>query len=198
MSVLEDAKRAVFRVGNGRGFVVKGRADERYVVAAAHCLPSFPPCALVSYTEERTYKSLIGALDSKQSVWAECLFVDPIGDIALLGPPDAAYGKQREAYGMLLRDARPLPVADAPLKGIAWRLSLDGRWVRCGIERVSDDAPLWISTTAAIESNGDSGSPIGASYPGRDRQAAWPQSVAQVSRRSLHSFRPGGPLPINR
>jgi hypothetical protein len=42
-------KRAVLRVGDGRGFVVSSRnsigGHERIVITAAHCLPSFPPCA---------------------------------------------------------------------------------------------------------------------------------------------------------
>jgi hypothetical protein len=85
---------AVIRVGDGRGFIVKdaGRArfgwrNERVVITAAHCLPSFPPCHAASYSEERTYEALLGPLRQKPTVWAECLIVDPIGDIAVLGKP---------------------------------------------------------------------------------------------------------------
>jgi hypothetical protein len=34
----------------------------------------------MAYSSERTYRDLLGSLDgSKNSVWAECLFVDPPG-----------------------------------------------------------------------------------------------------------------------
>jgi hypothetical protein len=51
------------------------------------------------YTEERTYRDLVGPLGRKRAVCAECLFVDPVADIALLGPPDSQdLGEQHEAY----------------------------------------------------------------------------------------------------
>src|SRR4051812_42132562 len=81
------AMRSVITVGAGRGFVVKGKRD-RLIITAAHCLPHFPPCASFSDTSERTYQDLVGELDGETAVWAECLFVDPISDLAILGPPD--------------------------------------------------------------------------------------------------------------
>jgi hypothetical protein len=86
-----QAKRAVVTVGTGRGFVVKfqrRKAVDRVVITAAHCLPSFPACMSFSHPEERKYENLIGPLGEKPSICAECLFVDPIGDIAVLGSPD--------------------------------------------------------------------------------------------------------------
>ncbi len=79
---------AVITVGDGRGFVVEGKDGERLVITAAHCLSRFPPCHAASYLHERTYQSLLGKIGSPRSVWAECLFADPIGDIAVLGAPD--------------------------------------------------------------------------------------------------------------
>ena len=35
---------SVITVGDGRGFVVKGPSNRRFVVTAAHCLPFFPEC----------------------------------------------------------------------------------------------------------------------------------------------------------
>jgi hypothetical protein len=83
----EEARRAVVTVGDGRGFVVQGKWD-RYVLTAAHCLPSFPPCHPHSYLEERVYANLLGPLGGERSVWAECLFVDPVADIAMISAPD--------------------------------------------------------------------------------------------------------------
>src|ERR1035437_7130431 len=84
---LDEAKNAIVKVGGGRGFVVQGERD-RLVITAGHCLPDFPTCHSSSHTEERTYKALLGSLGEKPAVWAECLFADPIGDVAVLGPPD--------------------------------------------------------------------------------------------------------------
>ena len=76
------------KVGDGRGFIIEA-GDQRLVITAAHCLPHFPPCHGASYTEERTYPDFIGPLgESAPKVWAECLFADPVGDIAVLGSPD--------------------------------------------------------------------------------------------------------------
>ncbi len=88
MNDLLEATRSILKVGDGRGFVVNGERD-RLVITAAHCLPRFPPCHAASYLEERTYAALLGVLGRKKpTVWAECLFVDPVADIAVLGPPD--------------------------------------------------------------------------------------------------------------
>src|SRR5215813_7310413 len=78
---------AIIRVGDGRGFVVEGEHD-RFVITAAHCLPFFPPCHGASYLHERTYRALLGPLAQAPRVWAECLFADPIADIAVLRSPD--------------------------------------------------------------------------------------------------------------
>ena len=78
---------SVVRVGDGRGFVVELKLGT-VVVAAAHCLPILPPAHSASYLEERTYQALLGPLGTQPTVWAECRFVDPVADIAVLGPPD--------------------------------------------------------------------------------------------------------------
>ena len=88
---------AVIRVGDGRGFIVndEGEArlgrDKRIVITAAHCLPFVPPCDAYSVDECRAYEELLGPLGQELTVpWVECLFVDPIGDIAVLGYPKLA------------------------------------------------------------------------------------------------------------
>ena len=97
----DGAQRAVITVGEGRGFVVEG-GRQRLVITAAHCLSHFPPCAAFSQLEERTYQDLLGPLGEPPKVWAECLFADPIGDIAVLGSPDSqALSEQSEGLSGL-------------------------------------------------------------------------------------------------
>jgi hypothetical protein len=88
MTIPPETINAVITVGDGRGFVVEGERETRLIITAAHCLPSFPLCHGASYLEERTYQALLGPLGEKPTVWTECLFVDPIADIAVLGQPD--------------------------------------------------------------------------------------------------------------
>src|SRR5262245_20831094 len=104
--------KAIVKVGDGRGFIVQYRhytlpfegkripIDDRVIITAAHCLPFFPPCASFSSSEECTYKNLLGTLADNvppQNVWATCMFVDPIADIAILGGPDSqAYGRKND------------------------------------------------------------------------------------------------------
>jgi hypothetical protein len=154
-------KRSVLTVGDGRGFVVSCRG-ERLVVTAAHCLPFFPPCLSMSDLGERTYTALLAPLGSKPAVWAECLFANPIADIAVLGSPDNQdLFHQAEAYEALMESVTPIAIADAPEKGQGWLLSLEGEWFGCTIEYIKHvDGPLWIANTAQPIASGMSGSPV--------------------------------------
>src|SRR4051794_27473695 len=88
----------VLGVSEGRGLVVSA-AGNHLVITAAHCLPGFPPCYSASGLEDRTYKKLLGPLGTQPSVTAQCLFVDPISDVAVLGCPDTqAQDRDARAY----------------------------------------------------------------------------------------------------
>jgi hypothetical protein len=162
------AKRAVITVGGGRGFVVEGSRDRFCVITAAHCLPHLPPPDPASHLEERTYPNLLGHIGESPSVWAECLFADPVADIAVLGEPDAQYlYDQNQAYSDLMPET-PLSIADMrqdyppimihtfdgemveakhhrqSLTTEAWLLSLNGKWFACEGEHQSS-GPFWIT-----------------------------------------------------
>jgi hypothetical protein len=163
---LDKAKSAVIKVGDGRGFVVNGRAyfadgpRDRFIITGAHCLPFFPPCTSAAYLEEKTYKALLGPIGNEPTVWAECLFADPIADIAILGPPDRqVLSEQAADYEALVESATTLSIADAPEQNHRWMMSLDGNWFRCGFQ-IINDGPLWISETEELIEGGMSGSPI--------------------------------------
>ena len=163
----------VLQVGAGRGFVVEATCGPfggkaRIVVTAGHCLGLvLPPSHAASYTEERTYRSILGPLGGPTEVRAECLFVDPITDIAVLAAPDyEALAEEADAYERLVAGMAPFPVADAPQedikkaqpgRGLALVLSLNGNWVECTVERRGHW--LWVKNTGMIE-GGMSGSPI--------------------------------------
>jgi Trypsin-like peptidase domain len=194
--------RAILRVGDGRGFVVERRRRvnldvERIIITAAHCLPRLqPPYEHLLRLprphpgrdlNEGTYQRLLGPLGGELTMWAECLFVDPVADIAVLGQPDnQALSEQADAYDELVADMTALAVADAPPqgteviegeaitiggvrydigpierptagKGPARVLSLDGNWCEGRVERRSG----WLKFephAAVVE--GMSGSPI--------------------------------------
>ena len=104
--VVFDAIRTFLEGGQGR-----------YVITAAHCLPQLPPPHPTSYTEERTYAKLLSSIKRKRrGVWAECFFVDPVADLAVLGSPDnqALWG-EAEAYNALTERAVPLPIGQLPV-----------------------------------------------------------------------------------
>jgi hypothetical protein len=105
---LQEATKSVLMVGEdgGRGFIVATKMHH-YVITAAHCLPRLPiPHPLE--TEGRTYRDLIGPLGKKPCVWAECVFVDPVADIAVLAEPDdQGLPEQWDAFYELVNALRP-------------------------------------------------------------------------------------------
>jgi hypothetical protein len=117
----KDLTTAVVRVGHGRGFVVEHR-HSRVVITTSHCLPVdsdgrliLPPSHPGAYLHETTFQKLLGPLGGEPTVWAECMFVDPIADIAVLGGPDSqALSEEADAYDQLVDGAIALKIVDAP------------------------------------------------------------------------------------
>ena len=181
----DERTRAVVRVGDGRGFIVDGPRHELIIITAAHCLPFLPPCTGASYADERTYPALVGPLDEAPAVSAECLFADPIADVAVLGPPDSQdFSAESEAYDAFVEPVKPLKIGAAPEDGDGWTLSLDCHWCRCTVWH--QDGPLWLSGTP-IEA-GMSGSPVIA----EDDSAI---GVVCLSTGGLGTHTEGGPNP---
>ncbi len=119
------------RVGDARGFIVNARRrGARVVVTAGHCLPDLPPP--ISLIDERTYAAIIGPLGGELKVTAECLFLDLIADIAVLGTPDnRAYPEQCATFSAFVEDLTPFGVERLDDRGeIPVRvLSLDDGWL---------------------------------------------------------------------
>jgi hypothetical protein len=93
---------------------------------------------------------------------AECLFVDPISDLAVLASNESPL----EKFVQSVRE--PLKIGEAPGErasyqadnfGEAWLLSLDERWFRCEVYYVSN-GPLRVCNMSEPIRAGMSGSPI--------------------------------------
>jgi hypothetical protein len=126
----------VITVGDGRGFIIEHRTlfdlgtgvkhlHRKLVVTASHCLPHPPVMPCYSY-KETTYANLLAPLGEEPSVWAECLFFDPVSDLAILGEPDnQELGEESEAYNQLVDGRKPFNIA-TPETGEGYMLALDG------------------------------------------------------------------------
>jgi len=77
------------KVGEGLGFLVKGR-ESVYVITAASLLPELPPVGSLDIYD-RILGKFVGAIDGPQDVDAEILYVDLISGIAVLGFPRGYY-----------------------------------------------------------------------------------------------------------
>jgi hypothetical protein len=157
-----EQKSAILSVdgGNGRGFVVEG-PEKRLVITGAHCLPDQPTPG--SSMAEHTYEALIGPLGGETKTWAQCLFSDPVADIAVLGSPtnEQELSLQAADYDRLVSSCNTLPISDIADEALAWIMSLDGRWTGCKVQHmVGAAAGLWIGNAAHGIHRGMSGSPI--------------------------------------
>jgi hypothetical protein len=138
-------------VGDGRGFVVEEKPGlclypKRYVVTAAHCLPTDLLTLGFGGTWGSTLRDLLSKLGEEPSVWAECIFVDPIADIAVLCEPDnQELGEQAEAYEALTEAATSLALGRAIPWGTTVPVSLialDGHRIAGKAKHLGDR--LWI------------------------------------------------------
>ena len=158
--IFETLTAGVIRVGSGRGFVVEA-ASERLVITAAHCLPFLPPPQSFFEPKQHVYGSLLGRLGDEPVAWAVCRFVDPIGDIAVLGSPDNA---NADEYKALVATATAFSIGGSLRNPVnfwvpARLLSLDcRRWFSCTVRHYG--GPLWITHAAEAIRGEMSGSPI--------------------------------------
>ncbi len=167
---LETAKQAVVAVGNkdGRGFAIN--TDPRLIVTAAHCLPQLPLPQAAAAPQERTYENFVGRIgEDRQEIWAECLFADPVADIAVLSEPDGQvfFGKN-DAFETFMdqipalecgRLPPPPPLMEEPHQEQAWLLGIGGEWESCRVGAYRFGR-LWIMNALKGIVGGMSGSPI--------------------------------------
>ncbi len=119
-----------------------------------------PPPHRAAYTAEKTFKKLLAPLGTAPSIWAECVFVDPVSDLAVLGQPDGQALKWdvETAWDEFIEDIESLELdAKRPTRG--WTLSLAGRWLPCTIQ-IKNYGNLVVKDLAGDVEGGMSGSPI--------------------------------------
>ena len=176
----DEATRAVVRVEDGRGFVMEiteaipknekfrlhGKVipknlfrTRRVVVTAAHVLPNLPPAHGDPRPEDKIYP-VVGPLDCETpSIKTECLFANPVADLAILGEADVEVyeeGENEDAFLDLVEEATALSLTRLtnPLSG--WLLSLDNQWAPCTLKLRHG---LWVFDAMELKA-GMSGSPI--------------------------------------
>jgi len=121
-------------------------------------LPHPPKMPCYSW-QETTYANMLAPLGEEPSVWAECLFFDPVSDLAILGEPDnQEVAEQWDAYMTLVDGRKPFAVA-APETGEGYMLALDG--VSWQPTPVKVHTNMWSnSLSTGPNLPGQSGSPI--------------------------------------
>lgn len=94
-------------------------------------------------------------------MFAECHFVDPVADIAVLGPSDD--DEPAEQFEKFTEAIVPITVGLLPPKGWpeldGWMLSPGGEWFYCSVN-YDLDSPPWTANHAQELANGMSGSQI--------------------------------------
>jgi hypothetical protein len=107
---------------------------------SAHCLlrdnkPRLPALhGEPGWDWDTTYQKLLAPLGGEPAAWAECLFVDPVGDIAVLGSPDnQALWEQADAYGEFVdaEEVTPLTISALEKTGVepATLVAKDGKLI---------------------------------------------------------------------
>ena len=98
-------------------------------------------------------------------MWAECVFADPLADVAVLTAPDGqSLFEEYEAYEALIEAHPALRLAVMSAAAPVWLLTLTGEWVQCQAERQGGLATfaetIALAGPRAAYASGTSGSPI--------------------------------------
>jgi hypothetical protein len=157
--VLKAAQAAFVTVGTGRGFVIE-TVHERLVLTTAQCLPHLSHRASGSDFRECTFFDLLGPLGGDVTVSTECLFVDPIADVAVLGEPKRLLDAERDAYKALVESSRTLEIGVMTGPTGAWLLTVEGQWEPCRIQTSPSGRSLTVVGADAGLAPGSCGSPI--------------------------------------
>ncbi len=175
---------SIVTVGNGRGFLMEtGRIP--VVITAAHCLPHLPAINPASLFSESHYPNLLGPLGAPPTIAAECLFVDPIADLAVLGAPNQELLTEDMDYEELIENRPRLSLEYVTEGNRGWLLTLDGNWQGCTAEVVPRGDRMFID-----------GVPIAGTMGGSPILNANGNAVGVVSRSQAIGASITGPHPV--
>jgi hypothetical protein len=85
-----------------------------------------------AFGDARTYQSFVGLPGREPTVSAECLFVDPVSNLAVLCTPDTQ-DVEAGAYANLVKARLPLRIGKPARHCRGWLFTLDHRWEPCGV-----------------------------------------------------------------
>ena len=217
----DAARRAVITVGAGRGFVIQvvernpfqegirlmGKflrprrwIKRRIVVTASHCLPHLPPAHPGAFRHERTYQALLGPLHERiPSITTECLFADPVADIAVLSEPDdQVFDPMTDGdFVEFVDGAEVLSVASIATDMWGWLLSLENQWISCTLQlgpfgghgiRIKDAVAGIIGGMSGSPIMGDDGRAIGVVCTSGGRSGQGPYTEGGPNPSLMHSL----------
>jgi S1-C subfamily serine protease len=145
-------------LGHGRGFIVEAGCA-RYVATAGHCLPKLPPAASFTGAGEKTY-AVFGYRDGNE---AECVFADPVSDLAILGAPDSQeFPEAAELWERVVMGERRTVLAIGDVAD-GDPVYIPAKWSNDRTHRATARVigrALWIECPTSVLKGGMSGSPI--------------------------------------
>jgi hypothetical protein len=138
---LDKVKRAIVRVGNGRGFMVGGG-----IVTTTNWLANPPKFRFPRFStnDEALHAApdeskILAALGNPLTISAYCVFADPVSHVAILSNNSEDYrGLDDWKYRLEIHAPLRPHIAGAGRIQDVWFLSLDEKWVKCQV-RVSYD-----------------------------------------------------------
>ena len=161
----------VIRVGGGRGFVVCGKDERRYIITAAHCIPEehYPFPHLSNSSNELAVRDIVGDLGCEEcSIRGELCVLNLTDDLAVLAEPDSQnMPEEHDRYETFTTAKSTVQIGPPPLfvppyewldvpGAPAWVLSLDLSWQPCTVHTNG----RWLTLYGAKIEGGMSGSPI--------------------------------------
>jgi hypothetical protein len=158
-AALKTVSSALVTVGSGRGFVME-TPSERLILTTADCLPHLSRPDPGSDFRECTFFDLLGPLGATPTISAECLFVDSVADVAVLGEPKSLREGERDAYRAFVAASDALALGMMLVGGEAWLLTLEGEWERRRVRTSATGRSLIVVGADQDIAPGTSGSPI--------------------------------------
>ncbi|MGJ5096742.1 hypothetical protein ACQR18_32010 [Bradyrhizobium oligotrophicum] len=139
---LDKVKKAIVRVGKGRGFMIGGG-----IVTTINWLSNPPEFKYPRFetieqqnAQPPSEARIVGRLDGTLTADADCVFADPISSVAILGGYSEEF-RRIEHWEYRLPVHAPLRPTFAGHGAVqdAWFLSIDEKWVKCRVRTNYDD-----------------------------------------------------------